>query len=56
MEGLDLDVSQTPPQEWSPPNVRFREFDIYTPLQEDMIKQYDVVSIRLLPRLRCEVW
>ena len=28
--------------------MRFREFDVYTPLQEDMIEQYDVDSIRLL--------
>ena len=47
MEGFDVDLSQTPPREWLPENVRMRELNIFDEIPDDLVNKFDVVSIRL---------
>lgn len=48
LEGLDVSLKATPPTEWVPSNVAFREWDIKQEPPEDLVGQYDVVHVRLL--------
>ncbi|KAI9877444.1 MAG: hypothetical protein M1830_003866, partial [Pleopsidium flavum] len=46
LEGLDINLAQTPPEGWLPSNVRFRKLDIFDDVPKDLIEKYDVVHIR----------
>ena len=48
LDGYDISLSQCPPQQWLPPNVRLREWDLFTEPYPDMLGVYDVVHVRLL--------
>ncbi|KAL6721257.1 hypothetical protein ACLMJK_000359 [Lecanora helva] len=46
--GYDISLSQTPPAQWLPENIRLREWDLYAEPEGDMLGVYDVVHVRLL--------
>lgn len=47
LEGLDISLAQTPPGEWLPANVEFRQFDLFaSALPPDMVERYDIVHLR----------
>ncbi|KAI0188242.1 hypothetical protein F4808DRAFT_466220 [Astrocystis sublimbata] len=48
LDGLDISLKATPPAEWLPSNVSFREWDIRSDVPEDLVGQYDIVHVRLL--------
>ena len=48
LEGFDIDLGQCPAAPWTPPNVKFREWDMFSPPPEDLIGRFDVVHIRLV--------
>ena len=48
MEGLDISISQCPPAQWLPQNVKMREWDMFTEPSEDLVGKFDIVHIRLV--------
>ncbi|MCJ1359592.1 MAG: hypothetical protein MMC33_009594 [Icmadophila ericetorum] len=46
LDGYDIDVRQCPPTQWLPENVTMRTLDVYDPIPEDLIGQYDIIHIR----------
>ncbi len=48
LHGLDIDISQSPPQEWLPSNILHSAWDAFSEVPEDMFEQYDVVHIAIL--------
>ena len=47
LDGFDIDISQCPPAEWMPPNVRYRVWNAYEDVPAELHEQYDMVHIRL---------
>ena len=47
LHGFDIDVSQSPPQEWLSPNTTHRTWDAFSEVPDDMVEQYDVVHISI---------
>lgn len=47
LHGFDIDVSQSPPQEWLSPNTTHRIWDAFSEVPSDMVEQYDVVHISI---------
>lgn len=41
LDGYDIDLSQTPPQEWLPPNVSFRQWNATSEVPLDMVAKYE---------------
>ena len=48
VDGLDISLDQAPAQEWLPPNVHLRKWNMLEDVPDDMIKKYDIVHLRLL--------
>ncbi|OTA91940.1 hypothetical protein M434DRAFT_32210 [Hypoxylon sp. CO27-5] len=48
LDGLDISLKATPPVEWLPSNVSFRQWDIKRDIPEDLAEKYDVVHVRLI--------
>ena len=46
LDGIDIDCSQCPPQEWLPPNIKLRQWDIFSDVPQDMLESYDVICVR----------
>ena len=46
LEGLDIDFGQCPPREWLPKNVELRAFDIFSPVPEELLERFDIISVR----------
>ena len=44
LEGLDLDLSQCPPKEWLPENVKMRELNVYDDIPEDLVGVFGVLE------------
>ncbi len=47
LHGLDIDISQSPLQEWLPSNILYSAWDAFSEMPEDMFEQYDVVHIAI---------
>ncbi|PLB50769.1 S-adenosyl-L-methionine-dependent methyltransferase [Aspergillus steynii IBT 23096] len=47
LDGYDLDISQAPPAEWLPSNMRLRTWDAFSSVPDDMVGQYDIVHAKL---------
>lgn len=47
LQGYDLDISQSPPQEWLPSNIAHSTWDAFSEVPDDMVEQYDVVHIAI---------
>lgn len=45
--GLEYDTSQSPPDQWLPPTVTIREWDVFTEVPEDLVEVFDMVNLRL---------
>ena len=43
LEGFDLDLSQCPPKEWLPRNVKMREMNVYDEIPEDLVGVFGVL-------------
>jgi hypothetical protein len=48
LDGLDISLKATPPEEWLPSTVNFRKWDMRHPVPGDLIEKYDVVHVRLM--------
>ena len=48
IEGLDIDLSKTPPRWWLPSNVSFKKFDLLNEVPDELIKRYDIVHVRYI--------
>ncbi|KAI0107713.1 S-adenosyl-L-methionine-dependent methyltransferase [Nemania sp. FL0031] len=48
LDGLDISLKSTPPEQCLPPNVTFRLWDIKEAVPQDLVEKYDVVHVRLL--------
>lgn len=48
LDGFDYDVSQSPHQQWLPPNVRVHYLNILEDIPDDLVGKYDYVHTRLL--------
>lgn len=46
LDGIDIDLSQCPPQEWLPSNVKLRQWDVFAEVPQDMVESYDIVCLR----------
>lgn len=46
LSGLDISSDALPPDEWLPPNVTFRKWNIKDDVPEDLVGHYDVVHVR----------
>lgn len=55
VQGFDIDLSQAPPQEWLPPNVSLRRWNIFDDPPEKMLGTYDLVHVRLLVLMLTDV-
>lgn len=47
LHGFDIDISQSPPQEWLSSNITHRPWDAFSEVLDDMLEQYDVVHISI---------
>lgn len=47
LHGFDIKVDGFPPHEWLPDNIRLQQLDIFKPIPEDLLGQYDIVNVRL---------
>lgn len=48
LDGFDISLAQCPPRGWIPPNVNFKELDIFGEIPSDLQGIYDVVHIRYM--------
>ncbi|KAF4633301.1 hypothetical protein G7Y89_g4820 [Cudoniella acicularis] len=48
LDGFDISLSQCPPKAWLSKNITLREWDMFSPVPEDLIGVYDIVHVRLL--------
>lgn len=46
IEGLDINLEETPPQSWLPKNVIFRHWNVLEQVPTDMIERYDIVHLQ----------
>lgn len=46
LDGIDIDLSQCPPQEWLPSNVKLRQWDVFAEVPQEMVESYDIVCLR----------
>lgn len=46
LDGLDISFDATAPQEWLPPNVTLRHFDVKGEVPPHMVGCYDMLHIR----------
>ncbi|KAI1211886.1 S-adenosyl-L-methionine-dependent methyltransferase [Annulohypoxylon truncatum] len=46
LSGLDISSDALPPDEWLPPNMTFRKWNIKDDVPEDLVGQYDIVHVR----------
>lgn len=46
--GFDISAEQFPPNEWLPANVSLQTLDIFSPIPDELIGQYDIVHVRFL--------
>ena len=46
-DGIDIDLSQTPPSPWLPENVAFRQWDVTFEVPPDMVAKYEYGSSNL---------
>ena len=44
--GIDIDLSQCPPQQWLPSNVTLYKWDAYSEVPEELLESFDVVVMR----------
>lgn len=47
-DGFDISLAQTPPKDWVPSNVNFRQYDVLTAPPDDLLEKYDIVHVRHL--------
>ena len=47
LHGFDKTVDGFPPRQWLPENVILQQLDIFEPIPETLIGQYDIVHVRL---------
>lgn len=45
LDGLDISIESTPPMQWLPANVTFRQWDVHSDVPDDLIGVYDIVHI-----------
>lgn len=48
IEGLDINLNETPPQIWLPSNVNFRKFDLLGDVPEHLVERYDIVHVQFV--------
>ena len=48
LNGFDIDLTQAPMEQWLPPNVKLRAWDIFSDVPDDLVRKYDIVHVRLL--------
>ncbi|KAL9122036.1 MAG: hypothetical protein Q9187_001413 [Circinaria calcarea] len=48
MDGMDITLSQAPPKEWLPSNIRMRTWNMFEAVPENLIGQFDIVHVRLV--------
>ena len=46
--GFDINLTQTPPMEWLPSNVRLVPWNVFNEIPENMLGRFDIVHVRLL--------
>lgn len=47
LHGLDVDISMAINHAWAPSRVTFETLDIFQPIPQHLLGQYDVVNVRL---------
>ncbi|KAF6232186.1 hypothetical protein HO173_009569 [Letharia columbiana] len=47
LDGFDIDISDCPPEQWLPRNVRMRHLDALGEIPEHLAGKYDIVQLRL---------
>ncbi|MCJ1239924.1 hypothetical protein MMC14_007922 [Varicellaria rhodocarpa] len=47
LDGFDINISQAPPAEWLPSNVKMYPLDVFADIPPDLLGKYDIVHIRL---------
>ncbi|GKZ76013.1 hypothetical protein AnigIFM56816_003474 [Aspergillus niger] len=48
LDGLDIDLTQAPHSGWLPSNIHLDDWDLFTPVPQQLQEQYDLVHVRLL--------
>lgn len=48
LDGFDIDLTQAPPKEWLPSNIRLRYLNIFDDIPDDLQGKFDIVHLRLL--------
>lgn len=48
LDGFDIDISQSPPAHWLPPNVNVRTWDMFQDVPIDFVEKFDIVHVRLI--------
>ncbi|OCL03346.1 S-adenosyl-L-methionine-dependent methyltransferase [Glonium stellatum] len=48
LDGFDIDISQSPPAQWLPPNVNIRTWDLFQDVPTDFVGKFDIVHVRLI--------
>ncbi|KAF2166432.1 hypothetical protein M409DRAFT_23074 [Zasmidium cellare ATCC 36951] len=48
IEGLDINLNETPPKAWLPSNVTFREFNLLEDIPEELVERYDIVHVQFV--------
>lgn len=48
LTGLDISLSQAPPQEWMPSNVKLRTWNLFDEPPQDLEGRFDVLHVRLI--------
>jgi hypothetical protein len=48
LDGFDIDISQSPPAHWLPPNVNVRTWDMFQDVPIDFVGKFDIVHVRLI--------
>ncbi|OOF94525.1 hypothetical protein ASPCADRAFT_397340 [Aspergillus carbonarius ITEM 5010] len=47
LDGYDIDLTQSPPPQWLPPNITLHKWDALTPAPPPLHGKYDIVHVRL---------
>ena len=48
LEGMDITLSQAPPEQWLPPNIKLRTWNIFEDVPTELHAKFDIVHVRLV--------
>lgn len=48
LDGFDINLAQAPLQQWLPPNVKLRDWNVFDEVPHELLGKYDIIHVRLL--------